>query len=165
MNEIKYNFFYDDLEKDLLPRLKGEVFHVTSIESYNGILKSRYIDPNTDGIYQRNWECDCYGRKRGFVCLFDLRSLPIEKINLYRVRCDFIYDSKFGETSAYLMLAGPCYKSIIPNNVAVDETNHREYFVPHIEAWFPGRLQLNNIDKVLIVKKTISPPAAQLNER
>jgi hypothetical protein len=54
MNEIRYKLYYDDLERDLLPHLLGEVFHVISIESYKEILESGYIDPNIDGIYKKS---------------------------------------------------------------------------------------------------------------
>lgn len=154
MIETRHDYFKDDLETLLLPQLVSEVFHVTKIELYESILEKGYIDPNSEGSYHRNWECDCYGRQRGFVCLFDLRDLQTEIITEYLPRCDFLHDARFGSTSVYLLLAKSSYENVIPNRVAVVETGYRECFAPRLEGWFPGRLSLERIDRVLLVKKS-----------
>lgn len=153
MNEKRYEFPYDDLEAQLLPLLRNRVFHVTKEQSYRGILESGYVDSNSDCKYPQNWRSDCYGRKRKFVCLFDLRDLPDQVIDDFRSKCDFLYDRRFGETSAYLILAQSCYQTLIPNNVAVSETEYKEFFVPRLEAWYPGKLAISNVQMVLLVKK------------
>jgi hypothetical protein len=153
MDETRNTYVKGDLETLLLPQLMNEVFHVAKIESYESILAKNYIDSNSEGSYPRNWGNDCYGRQRGFVCLFDLRDLQSEVITEYLPRCDFLYDKRFGSTSAYLLLAKSSYENIIPNRVAVDETACREFFIPWLEAWYPGRLPLERIERVLLVNK------------
>jgi hypothetical protein len=65
----------DDLQEKLLPRLLGRVFHVTSIEGYEGIKRSEAILSNQEGklAYVFPQSAISYGHKRGYVCLFDLR--------------------------------------------------------------------------------------------
>ena len=152
MNEKRYEFFYDDLETLLLPLLRNRVFHVTKEQSYRSILEAGYVDSNSDCKYP-HWQSDCYSRKRGIVSLFDLRGLTDQVIDNFRSRCDFLYDRWFGKTSAYLIFAESCYQTVIPNKVAVAETGYREFFVPRLEAWYPGKLAINNIEMVMLVKK------------
>jgi hypothetical protein len=57
--------------------------------------------------------------------------LPLEVINDYLERCDFLSEHQFGETSAYLILAGSCYESIVQNMVAVDERQNIENVLSH----------------------------------
>ena len=165
MNETRHDYFKNDLETLLLPQLVSEVFHVTKVESYESILEKGYIDQNSKGSYPRNWEYNCYGSQRGFVCLFDLRDVQTEVITKYRPRCDFLYDNRFGSRSAYLLLAKSSYETVIPNRVAVVETGYNEYFVPRLEAWFPGRLPLEKIDRVLLVKKLNNPSLRPITDK
>ena len=153
MIEEKYKFSLSDLDGKLLPLLRNKVFHVTMEVSYRGILESGYIDPKFGRKYGKNWEGDSYGSKRSLVCLFDLRKITDQEIDDFLCRCDFLYDQKFGDFTAYLIISESCFQALIPNEVAVSETHYSEFFVPLLEAWYPGRLSVGNVQKVLLVHK------------
>jgi len=80
-HEILKKFTYIEsqssrLESDILPLLKNEVFHVTSIENFQQILKDGKVISNADKKFKYSYPQseNSYGRKRGYICLFDLRN-------------------------------------------------------------------------------------------
>jgi len=154
MHEIYYEFFKNDLELTLLPLLREQVFHVTNIEAYSKIVECGYLECNINGKYSPTWNEQYYGKKRNLICLFDLRGITDAVIDQFRPCCDFIYDSHFGVTSAYLLLSKESCPDIIPNKVAVDKTQYSEFFVPRLEAWYLRKLTIRQIEKVIIVKRT-----------
>jgi hypothetical protein len=155
MHEIYYEFSQNSLESALLPLLREQVFHVTNIEAYSKIVECDYLECNIDGKYSPTWNEQYYGKKRNLICLFDLRGITDDVVAKFRPRCDFLYDYHFGLTTAYLLLSKETYHDIIPNKVAVAETQYSEFFVPRLEAWYPRKLSISQVETVIIVKRKV----------
>jgi hypothetical protein len=63
----------DHLRAVLLPRLRDRVFHVTSQENFEKIREAGAILHNRDERFPLNAASEAsFGRRRGWVCLFDL---------------------------------------------------------------------------------------------
>ncbi len=94
MNKLKNKNIYrivcnsDELENIVLTQLKGHVFHVTSLKGYRGIKKDKKITNNRTGRFSFSYPQSetSYGRKKSYVCLFDLRNIEDEiiKEELYK---------------------------------------------------------------------------------
>ena len=71
---------YDELRKELLPRLRGRVFHVTTPDGYAGIKQDGFIGSNADLRYPTTYDQSnaSYFRKNGYVSLVDLRDVSDE---------------------------------------------------------------------------------------
>ena len=71
-----------DLAIVVLPRLLGTVFHVTTARAFDGIRDSGLIRSNQDGRLGFTFpqSKNNYGRQAGYVCLFDLRDVPEDRI-------------------------------------------------------------------------------------
>jgi len=75
------HFKRDRVYKDLLPRLKGRVFHVTRRSVLDQIHKDGYILANQQGQRETAFgSSQSYFRKRGCVSLFDYRSASDKEI-------------------------------------------------------------------------------------
>jgi hypothetical protein len=75
MREQELELHEDDLCEQLLPLLRGRVFHVTSTDRLKAIERSRFIKANGDGSLGNTYPQSAVslGRRNGWVCLFDLR--------------------------------------------------------------------------------------------
>ena len=73
---------YSNLKEELLPLFLGKVFHVTTKDACSSIMAEKKIRNNMKGerefVFPQSE--NSYGRKRGYVCLFDLRSATTEQI-------------------------------------------------------------------------------------
>jgi hypothetical protein len=58
----------------VLDSLRGQVFHLTTLESYRDIKLAGEISNNQAGTFRINTgSLSSYGRLHSYVCLFDLR--------------------------------------------------------------------------------------------
>jgi len=73
-----------ELEKVVLPKLLGSVFHVTNVAGLKGIRKDKMIRNNKDARFPFTWDQSArnYGRNRGYVCLWDLRNITNEQLDV-----------------------------------------------------------------------------------
>ncbi len=71
-----------DLYNYLLPLLKDCIFHVTNMDGRIGIFNSMRIMNNHDGRFEFSYgqSVNSFGRKRGYVSLFDFRNKDKEEI-------------------------------------------------------------------------------------
>jgi hypothetical protein len=107
--ETYYEFPRNNLESELLPLLREQVFHVTTIETYSKILGCGYLECDIGNKHSPNWTEKYYGKQRNLICLFDLRGITDDVVAKFRPRCDFLYDPHFGITSAYILLSKATY--------------------------------------------------------
>lgn len=141
-----------ELEVALLPRLRGTVFHVTSASNLQGIQLSGYVYSNSDDKFAYTFpqSKNAYGRRRGYVSLFDLRDVSDENLSdaLFR----FYFLNPFGrrDDPVFLFLSPGCYQDLIPWTVTRDDFS--EMWVPYVESWYPGDLPLTEIERVIHVR-------------
>jgi hypothetical protein len=139
----------DALESQLLPRLVGRVFHVTTPEAYTRILSDRFIKSNKAGDFPFTWEKSesSYFRKRGCVCVFDLRSATREQVNDGLLKCPPWSNNQV----VFLLLKESCYQRLIPWTIAKSDVGFREMYVPYVEVGYPDAISLDDVERVLLV--------------
>jgi len=160
---IKY--IDQDHHDELLERLLGTIFHVTSKENFEQIKKDKYIGHNRDKRYKLNTSSEgSFGRKKGWVCLFDLREESKETIEETMFGYNFLGPNWFYTQNnsdseeanlVYLFFCLDEYQRLIPNVVGREElTKSRKggLIIPKTECWFPGDLSLKHIRHALFVK-------------
>jgi len=70
-----------DFADRVLERLRGQVFHLTAKRSYEQIVAAGFIDTNEDSRHPTPFGFPSgYGRRKGCVCLFDLRTASDDDI-------------------------------------------------------------------------------------
>ncbi len=154
----------EDHTEDLLQRLRGSVFHITTKEAFDHIREDGQVFHNKDGRFPLNTSSESsFGRNRGWVCLFDLRDQSREIIDETLLRYYFLephwfmrYEPSFIVSHlAYLILHPQAYDEIVPNETARrvwSETNNYEHYVPTTECWYPGDISLAFVQRVLLVR-------------
>jgi hypothetical protein len=142
-----------ELRDVVLPHLLGQVFHVTTGTGLHGIQRSGAIVPNSDGRFP--WSTtqspSSYGRSIAGVCLVDLRTATREVIDDALDRYYFLDPFTATRVNAFILLGAPALNALVPNHVGRGNFE-RLVVVPNVEVWYPGRLSLRLIDRVIRVK-------------
>ena len=143
-----------DLPSQILPPLQETVFHVTREASLIGIRQDGYVDTNRDGRYETPFGFpSSYGRRKGYVCLFDLRDKTDEDVQFGQDCLSFTQPVALGHRVAYLILSPTAYDELISEHNAildVGEHGSRDW-VPRLECWYPRALPINRISTILHV--------------
>lgn len=142
------------LSEIVLPKLKGRVFHVTDLHGFNGIFSTGYIVSNQDNRFPFRYgqSENSYGRKRGYICLFDLRKVTEVQLEDALMKYYFL-NPHFAEDHAFfLYLNDSLYPDLIPCNVAEKEEVYSEMWIPNVEAWYKGTISVEALDGILEVK-------------
>jgi hypothetical protein len=136
-----------DLEAVVLPRLLGTVFHVTTALALEGIKTSGFIRSNQDGqlAYTFPQSQNNYGRQLGYVCLFDLRDVPEERLRESLSKFHFLQPTK--ADPVFLFLDTSEYGKLVPWTVAPAGA----MAIPFVETWFPGDLPVTALTDALSV--------------
>jgi hypothetical protein len=124
-------------------------WHVTSFESWSGILRSGAIRPNVRGRYAMRFGTiseRSYGYHHNYVSLFDFRSPTEEEvIQTWARACDVLTD---GLQSLLLLRLDRrrLRRKIIPNSAAWPPTYEEPFgSIPFIEVWYPGEIPVSAI--------------------
>jgi hypothetical protein len=150
----EYNFKAGELEDKLLPKLIGKVFHVTSFANFEKIEESGHIKTNHDGKLGCTFPQSriFYGRKKGYVCLFDLRNTNDEEIEYALDRFYFIGDRALGDKQVFLILQPKTYAEFIDIPQAeADLGSNQILWIPDVECWYPDALPLSKIQEIITV--------------
>lgn len=144
------------LREKILPLLKEKVFHVTSSEAYQAIVRDGVIKSNINGCYKYTFPQSeiSYGVKRGYVCLFDLRSKRNDVIEDALMKFYFLNPPSCHNMPIFLILSQQLYSSLIYDTEAKKEIGYGEMYIPHVECWYPGNIPLEYIDKIIEVTIT-----------
>jgi hypothetical protein len=148
----------DNLESVLLPKVKGCVFHVTTHEGYEGILKDGFIGSNRNGEYPVTCSQSdvSYFRKRGCVSVVDLRDISGE--NLESGLRKYYFPNIFpSNKSVFLILKSECYPDIIPSSISKEDEGLAAMIVVEFEAGIKGSIPLNRIEGVIFVEVAVKP--------
>ena len=152
-----------DLKVELLPYLRGCVFHVTTKASFKEIQSCGAILNNRDERFTLNVASgSSFGRERGWVCLFDLRGCDDETLEEILHKYNFLEPSWFIRYTpdstiselAYIFLKSEAYSELVSNEVAKREWlegGRYGHYVPKAEAWYPGDIPLSIVECVRLV--------------
>lgn len=139
----------DELESIVLPKLRGTVFHVTSQVGFEGIQATDSVYANGDGRFPFTFPQseNGFGRRRGYVCLFDLREVTDEQLT--HALEGYYFLDPFGkkQNPIFLFLSPDSYDQVI--HWSATKGDYTEMWVPYVEAWYPRDLPLSIIVKVL----------------
>lgn len=141
----------DSLSRVLLPKLNGKIFHVTTWESYQKILKDKNIIVNPVGVPKWANYKKAYGSDRNLVCLFDLRDVGMKQIEDAIEKINFLNRPHCDETPVYIFFKDTIITNLIPWTKAENEVGYKEQWVPHVEVWYPSPLSIEHINYVLKV--------------
>ncbi len=162
MNINKIEYIRQDYKDNLLGKLFGNIFHLTTNTAFEQIRKDGYVYHNRDGRLGINTCSEkSFGRNNGYVCLFDLRNENEITIEETLMRYDFLgpswfthYAREFMELNlVYLLLHSDEYDRLISNEIAKSGQ-----YVPKTECWYPGNMPLHCIREAFIVKIVKDPP-------
>lgn len=158
---------------DLLARLRGNVFHLTSITAFREIQKSGCIShtqksPHGDSLKS-------FGRSKGWICLFDLRDISPQEMSEALNRYYFLkphWSEKFsGEYSESdficLFLSDSYYEHLIPNGMGrSQEKSKNVLYIPKVECWSSKDIPVSHFREILHVKikVKVSPFSRILHE-
>jgi hypothetical protein len=143
-----------DFSDRVLGRLRGHVFHVTSLQSFKQIEADGFIDTNEHGRYQTRFGFpSSYGRRMGYVCLFDLRDRSDDDIEFAHLCLPFTSPRQLGDLVAYLLLSSAAFPQLISEQAAINDVGAHASrdWVPRLECWFPGRVPLEFVSSVFSV--------------
>jgi hypothetical protein len=137
----------------MLPLLRGRVFHVTKEESFADIRRSGWIYSQQQArlaFTPRQLE-NTYGCKRGWVSLCDLRNSSDAEITEALICHWFFRITEKESTQVYLIVAESAWSSLISWRRACREGQGKEFFIPFVEAWYPGDFPLQLVSDSLVV--------------
>ncbi|MBU0478184.1 hypothetical protein KKC91_06420 [bacterium] len=138
------------LEEIILPFLKGNVFHVTTLESFEGIKKENKIVNNKDKSFSFSYPQseNSHGRKQGWICLFDLRTVTNEQIDESLLRYYFLNPVSASDSPIFLILSKELYPELIPYTYA-QKQQAQDMWIPYVECWYPQDILLKNIKRII----------------
>ena len=148
-----------ELEQVMLPLLRGRVFHVTNQETFDDICRSGWIYSRSQAQFPftPRQPDNSYGRKRGWVNLYDLSNPTDAEIKEALVRYAFLKAVRSESTYVYLIVAEGAWSSLISWKRAIREVGGKEFFIPFVEAWYPGDMPLQLVSESLVVTVHLSP--------
>jgi|GEM_PF-1201992 len=143
----------------VFPLLCGRVFHVTTAEKFNEICRSGWIysKEQTQFALTPGQSETTYGRKRGWVSLYDLSYTEHTDIKEALIRYWFFKTLRPGRTDVYLMIAKSVWPSLVSWKRACRDVGGQEFFIPFVEAWYPGDIPLQLVSESLAV--SVHPPS------
>lgn len=162
MEVVEINLRNKELDIKLLPLLLGKVFHVTSQINYEKIIKTKCIKSNKNGEFNTSFSQsqNSFGKFNGWISFVDLYSKNTEEAKYYAGDgYYFLQPKREWKTVVFLFISSKFWKdlkiqskSFLPSKHYVSKEMIGEMtFVPNIECWYPGDIDLNKISKALIV--------------
>jgi len=141
-----------DLRTSLLPRLRDQVFHVTTAPAFGRILSMGVVLSNRNEQLPYTFPQSevSFGRRRGYVCLFDLRRASDDAVS-WALDCFYFLDpgSSQRQDPVFLFVKDTSYGSLIPIEAAQGSTG--EMWIPRVEAWYPSDLPMSAVRSALVV--------------
>ncbi|MDP8204993.1 MAG: hypothetical protein P9L95_10730 [Candidatus Tenebribacter mawsonii] len=159
MKIINKEYYSNELKENILPTLQGKVFHVTNAENYESIKKDNIIKNNKDKLYKYSYTMseNSYGRKRGYICLFDLRNIKDKELADTLLKYYFLNPFSEGVNPVFLVLDKAAYHSLISWETAKKEVESNEMYIPYSECWYRNSIDLSLISEAIILNIPIVP--------
>ncbi|MCH7883519.1 hypothetical protein IIA95_03850 [Patescibacteria group bacterium] len=155
---------HQNLHERVLPSLLGEVFHVTSGQAFRKIQETGFINSNKGNTYPLVFpqSSSNFGTRNGLVSLIDLRQKSYDEAEKYAGEGYYFLRPKNDWVEVVFLLINPnFYKDLKlqsrfnprlegKNYIAMEEI-YKGTYVPEIECWYPEKITLDKLSKVLIV--------------
>jgi len=141
-------------ENELMPLLKGKVFHVTPSVNFPQIEESGAIIPNQNGLWRSLFGNSENGffRLRGCVSLFDYRAYGSKEWEAHAYKCTPTQILRQTDTISILVLSETHYDKLEPWINWKLEEKWSQRVVPHVEVGYSGKLKMEYLTEHLIVK-------------
>jgi hypothetical protein len=152
-----------DLEARVLPLLRGRVFHVTKLQTFDSI-RAEGIKNSRDSLPSSPW-VNSYGPKRGWVCLFDLRNTTDAQVEMARSKYNFLrppFSDADRNAHVYLFMSESVWPHLISWKCAEQEKAWGEMFIPDVEAWYPGDIPISCVSDALVVTIESEPESSEI---
>jgi hypothetical protein len=159
MTPKKIECEHSEIEQVMLPLLLGRVFHVTRWETFEEICRCGWIDSKRQArlAFTPRQPENSYGRKRGWVSLYDLSDPTDAEIKEALIRYWFLRNLRGESTEVYLIVAESVCPSLISWKRASREVGGKEFFIPFVETWYPGNVPLELVTESLVVTPRRTP--------
>ena len=153
MTPKKIECEHSEIEQVMLPLLRGRVFHVTKQENFEDIRRSGWIYSNQQArlAFTPRQPENSYGCKRGWVSLYDLSDPTDAEIKEALIRYWFLRTIRHESPHVYLVVAESAWSSLISWKRASREVGGKEFFIPFVEAWYPGDVPLQLVTDSLVI--------------
>ncbi|MCG7938116.1 MAG: hypothetical protein N0C88_04565 [Candidatus Thiodiazotropha lotti] len=141
-------------ENELIPILKGKVFHVTPTINFPLIEKSGAIIPNQNNEWRSLFGNSINGffRLRGCVSLFDYRAYGTEDWEEHAYKCTPTQIFAQTDIISILVLSKDHYAKLESWINWKLEEKWSQRVVPHVEVGYPGKVKVEYLTEHLIVK-------------
>jgi len=139
--------------EQLLPLLRGRVFHVTCAANLDSIRSHGAILTDTDSTLLRPFgSYNSYFRNRGCVCVFDYRTISDEDLNRAVMNCSpWQPADNCSSALAFLFLSEAGQARLRPWEEWKTTRSFSEMVVPYAEAGYPGPIPFDEIDEIIEV--------------
>lgn len=162
MKEAEIRVRSGNLATELVPQLRGRVFHVTCRSNLESICTAGAILPNEAGKLQSTFGSSqiSFFRLRGCVSVFDYRDITDEDLQTSLANCaPYQPFRSCSNELAVLFLCPEAYSQLEP------WTSHRgtpTMVVPYAEAGFPGAISLSMVEEILHVTVEHTPSEVEM---
>lgn len=154
IKEVSY--CQSEMEEKFYPLIRKSVFHFTSDKKLTTIINSGGILPSghcselsTTSIYSAK----SMGKALSAVCLFDLRNKSDKQIAPGLSYYNFL-KGKVGTKLVYLELDKKYHGDITTLDKVDESLRKQKMYLPEIESWYIGKVELNMISNIYVVKIT-----------
>jgi hypothetical protein len=153
----------DRLKTELLPCLEGAVFHVTRATAFESILSSGWVFSNSDARFPFTFpqSSNAYGRRRGYVSLFDLRDISDDEVQEALDRFYFLDPFHERDDPVFLFLDPSAYTDLI--SWRTTRNDYSEMWIPFVESWYPGDISVAVLHHALRIKVE-RPPESEFEK-
>jgi hypothetical protein len=140
-----------ELHERMLPLLRGEVFHVTTIAAAAGAATEGSIRANSDGEFPFPFaqSANSYFRRRGCVSVFDLRDVADEQLNETLEKYYFLNPSFTSNRPVFFLLSSIFHQRLIPWTEWRASRDFGQMIIPYVEAGFPDSIPLAAVARVV----------------
>jgi hypothetical protein len=147
-----------NLRSQVLPCLRGRVFHVTTAEALPSILTLGEIRWDFGTARYAN----AYFRSQGSVSVCDLRSVSETQLQDGLDKYFFLNPFHRDHDPAFLFLSEEAHPSLKSWREQLERGDLNKLVVPYIEAGYPGHLPVTLLDSALVLKIVHAPLSPQL---
>ena len=142
----------DSLNKQIIDfvddNLVGHIFHVTSSERLGDIQASGFLKPATEHNTFKGQSKKCYAKQKGWICLFDFRSVTDEQIEDSCQSCLWDLMTSKLTTPVVLIINEDIHSEM--RFQSEEKLLYSSEIIPGLcvqdtECWYPGNLSLENI--------------------
>jgi hypothetical protein len=140
-----------DLYSKTRQHLDGRIFHLTSSENYNSIVHDKSILGYTELKKTHTQSINSYGRKNGYICLFDFREF--QSVEFKESLSDFLlFPPEYVQEPVYLILHERYYDRLTFYNEVKDDIKDSDVFIHPTECWSKESIPTKWISKILRIQ-------------